>query len=99
MGIYCTPFVADLFLLSFSDNNPGDLIKASNFMSRYIDDLLNSDNHYFEHIVGQIYPTELQLNKTNSFGSKAPCLNLDLARTNGIVPSKLYDKWEYLNLG
>ena len=58
----------------------------------YIDGLVISDNHYFEHIVGQIYHTELLLNKANSFGSEALCLNLDLAITNGIVPSKLYDK-------
>ena len=27
--------------------------------SRYLDDLLNIDNPYFEQMVGQIYPTEL----------------------------------------
>ena len=29
----------------------------------YLYDLLNIDNPYFEQMVGQIYPTELQLNK------------------------------------
>ena len=29
----------------------------------YLDDLLNIDNPYFEQMVGQIYPTELQLKK------------------------------------
>ena len=32
----------------------------------YLDDLLNIDNPYFEQMVGQIYPTELQLNKAKS---------------------------------
>ena len=40
-----------------------DLVTYST--SRYLDDLLNIDNPYFEQIVGKIYPTELQLNKAN----------------------------------
>ena len=31
--------------------------------SRYLDDLLTFDNPYFEGMVNQIYPPELQLNK------------------------------------
>ena len=40
-------------------------------------------------MVGEIYPTELQLNKANS---AATFLALDLSITNGIVSSKIYDK-------
>ena len=47
-------------------DNQTDINEASNSTSRYLDDLLNIDNPYFEHMVGQIYPTELQLNKANS---------------------------------
>ena len=36
-------------------------------------------------MVGQIYPTELQLNTANSFDIEAPVLDLDLSITNGIV--------------
>ena len=50
-------------MLSLSDNNQTDIIEAFNSTSRYLDDLLNIDNPYFEETVGQIYPTELQLNK------------------------------------
>ena len=46
--------------------------------SRYLDDLLYIDNSYFEQMVSQIYPTELQLNKTNSSDTKAQFLDLDL---------------------
>ena len=61
MGTNC----ADLFLfcyeryfmLSLSDNNQTDIIEAFNSTSRYLDDLLNIDNPYFE--LCQIYPTEL----------------------------------------
>ena len=49
-----------------SENNQNDIIEAFNCTSRYLDDLLNIGNPYFEQMVGQIYPTELQLNKANS---------------------------------
>ena len=65
--------------------------------SGYLDDLLNIDNPYFEQMVGQIYPTELQLNKANSSDTEAPFLDLNLSITNGIVSSKIYDKWDDFN--
>ena len=48
-------------------------------------------------MVGQIYPTELQLNKTNSSDTEAPFLDLNLSITNGIVSSKIYDKRDNFN--
>ena len=74
-----------------------DIIEAFNSTSRYLDDLLNIDNPYFEQMVGQIYPTELQLNKANSSDTEAPFLDLNLPITNGIVSSKIYDKRDDLN--
>ena len=53
-------------MLSLSDNKQTDIIEAFNSTSRYLDDLLDIDNPYFEQMVGQIYPTELRLNKANS---------------------------------
>ena len=47
------------FMLSLSDNNQSDISEAFNSTSRYLDDLPNIDNPYFEQTVGQIYPTEL----------------------------------------
>ena len=64
--------------MSLSDNNQTDIIEAFNSTSRYLDDLLNIVNPYFEQMVGQIYPTELQLNKANSFNTQAPFLDLNL---------------------
>ena len=49
-------------------------------------------------MLGQPYPTELQLNKANSFDTEAPFLDLDLSVTNGIVSSKIYDKRDDFNL-
>ena len=54
-------------------------------------------NPYFEQIVGQIYPTELQLNKTNFSDTEASFLDLNLSITNGIVSSEIYDKRDYFN--
>ena len=101
----CAPLVADLFLfcyerefmLSLSDNNQTDINEAFNSTSRYLDDLFNIDNLYFEQMVNQIYPTELQLNKVNSSDTEAPFLDLNLSITNGIVSSKIYDKWDAFN--
>ena len=66
-------------------------------MLNKIDDLLNIDNPYFEQTLGQIYPTELQLNKANSSDTEAPFLDLNLSITNGIVSSKIYDKRDDFN--
>ena len=78
MGTNCAPLIADLFcyerdfMLSLSDDNQTDIIEAFNSTSRYLEDLLNTDNPYFEKMEGQIYPTELQLNKANSSDTEAP---------------------------
>ena len=74
MGTNCAPRVADLFLFCYerdfmkdlSSDNQADVIKALNSTSRYLDDLLHIDNAYFEGMVNQIYPSELQLNKANT---------------------------------
>ena len=73
MGSYCVPLVADLsllcnerdFILSLFDNNQADIVESFNSTSRYLDGLLNIDNPYFEQMVSQIYPTELQLIRQN----------------------------------
>ena len=67
MGTYCAPLVADLFLfcyerdfmMSLSDDTQADVIEAFKLTSRYLADLLNIDNPYFEGIDCQIYPAEL----------------------------------------
>ena len=62
MGTYCAPLVADLLLFyyerylmtSLSDDNQADIIWAFTSTSRYLDDLLNIDNPYFEGMVNKI---------------------------------------------
>ena len=100
MGTNCAPLVADLFLYcyerdfmdSLNHDNQADVIEAFNSTSRYLDDLLNIDNPYFEGMVKQIYPPELQLNKTNNTDTEAPFLDLHLSIASGFVSSKIYDK-------
>ena len=60
--------------------------------SSYLGDLLNIDNPYFEGMVSQIYPAELQLNKANTSNTEASFLDLHLSILDGFVSSKLYDK-------
>ena len=50
------------FIVSLSYNKDAEIIQAFKFTSRYLNDLLNIDNSYFEGMVGRIYPFELQLN-------------------------------------
>ena len=79
MGTNCAPLVADLFLFwyerdfmtSLSDVKQAEIIKAFKSTSRYLDDLLNIDNPYFEGMVNHIYPPELQLNKANTSDTEA----------------------------
>ena len=100
MGTNCAPLVADLFLFcyerdfmtSLSDVKQAEIIEAFKSTSRYLDDLLNIDNPYFEGMVNRIYPPELQLNKANTSDTEAPCLNLHLSISNRFISSKIYDK-------
>ena len=58
-------------MMSLSDDKQADVIDAFNTTSRYLDDILNINNVYFENMVSQIYPSELQLNKANASDTEA----------------------------
>ena len=49
-------------MMSLSDDKQADIIDAFNTTSRYLDDILNINNVYFDNMVSQICPSELQLN-------------------------------------
>ena len=63
MGTNCAPLVANLFLicyernimLSLSDDKQAGVIDAFNTTSRYLDDILNINNVYFDNMVSQIW--------------------------------------------
>ena len=81
--------------MSLSDDNQTDVIDAFNTTSRYLDDILNINNVYFDNMASQIYPSELQLHKANT---KAAFLDLHLSISNDIISTKIYDKRDDLSL-
>ena len=106
MGTNCAPLVADLFLfcyerdfmMSLSDDKQSDIIDSFNTTSRYLDDTLNINTIYFDNMVSQIYPSELQLNKANTSDTKAEFLDSHLSISNDIVATKIYDKRDDFDL-
>ena len=105
MGTNCAPLIADLFLfcyekefmLSLQANKQTDIINAFNETSRYLDDIFNMDNPYFENMISSIYPKELVLNKANKSDTSASFLDLDLSICNGVISTKIYDKRDDFN--
>ena len=100
MGTNCASLVADLFLfcyekdfmMSLSDDKQADVIDAFNTTSRYLDDILNINYVYFDNMVSQTYPSDLQLHKVNTSDTEAAFLDLHLSISNDIVSTKIYDK-------
>ena len=62
-----------------------------NTTSKYLGDILNINNVYFDNMVSQIYPSELQLNKANAFDTDATFLDLHLSISDDIVSTKIYN--------
>ena len=96
----CAPLVADLFLfsyerdfiLSLSEDTQSDVIEAFNSTSRYLADLLKTDNNFFDSMANRIYSLEIQLIKTNVSDTAASFLDLHSSISNGFVKIKIYDK-------
>ena len=90
MGTNCAHLVADLFLfcyergfmMSLSVDKQADIIDAFNTTPRYLDDILNINNVYFDTMVSQIYPSELQLNKSTTSDTEFAFLDLHLSISN-----------------
>ena len=87
-------------MMSLSVENQSEIIETFSSTSRYLDDLLNIDNTYFDGLISQIYPlppppphpAELQLNKANSSDTEAAFLDLHLSIVDGFVSCKIYNK-------
>ena len=78
-------------MMSLSDDKQADIIDALNTTSRYLDDILNIDNVYYDNMVSQIYPSELQLNKTNTSYTEATFLDLRYQFLMILLLSRLID--------
>ena len=106
MGTNCAHLVADLFLFCYerdfmtplSDVKQAEIIEAFKSTSRYLADLLNIDNLYFEGMVTRTDPHAMQLNKANISDTEAQFLDLHLSVLNGCVSSKIYDKRDDFDL-
>ena len=65
-GTNCAPLVDYLvlfcyekdFMLSLSEDSEFDVIEAFNSIPRYLDDLWNIDNNFFDSMVNRIYPCQ-----------------------------------------
>ena len=71
-------------MMSLSDDKQANVIAAFN--------TTNINNVYFDNMVSQIYPSELQRNKANASDTEAACLELHLSISNDIVSTTIYDK-------
>ena len=76
-------------MMSLSTENQSEIIEAFSSTSRYLDDLLTIDNTYFDGLISQIYPLELQLNTANSSDTEAAFLDLHLSIVVRFVSSKI----------
>ena len=74
--------------MSLSGDKQADIIYAFNATPRYSNAILNIDNVYFDTMVSQINPSELQLNKANTSDTEVAFLDLHLSISNDIVSTK-----------
>ena len=59
-----------------SYDKQADIIEALNTISRYLGDIFNINNIYFDNLVRKIYPAELQSNKANTSDTEASLFGL-----------------------
>ena len=63
-----------------------------NDTSRYLDDIFTIDNPEFEKDIPDIYPAELQLNKTNTSDKETSFLDLNIKVIGSDIHTSVYDK-------
>ena len=74
--------------LPLSKDTQSDVIEAFSSSCRYLNDLLNIDNNFFDSMFNRIYPLELHLNKANVSDTEALFLDLHLS----FVKTKIHDE-------
>ena len=100
MGINCAPLVADLFLfcyerdfiMALSDDKQADIIDALNTTPRYLDDILNIDNNYFDNMVRKYIIQSFNLVNFNTSDTEASFWDLHLFISNNIVSTSINHK-------
>ena len=58
-------------MTSLSEGKQSEVTEAVRSTSRYLDNLLNVDNNYFDSLINQIDPLELQFNTAKSSETEA----------------------------
>ena len=72
-------------MLSLLEDNQSDVIEAFSSTSRYLDDILNIENSFFDSMVNRIYHSELQLNKANGSDAEVSFLDLHLSISDTFI--------------
>ena len=100
VGTNCAPLVAGLFLfcyegdfmMALSDDRRADVVDAFDTTFGCLGGVLDVGDVCFDNIVGQIYPSGLQLNKANASDAAVAFLYLHLSVSNDVVSARIYDK-------
>ena len=69
-------------MMTLSDDKPVETIDAFHTTSRYLDDILNINNVYFDNMVRHINPSEPQLIKANTPDTEAAFFDVHLSISN-----------------
>ena len=83
-------------MTSLSDVKQAEIIEAFKSTSRYLYDLLNIDNPYFE-AWSIVFIRMNWRNRANTSDTEAPFLDLHLSISNGFVSSKIHDNHDDFN--
>ena len=91
-NIYLHQYEHDYYIYLYENNLKDDLAKMEHIY-RFQDDLLAlNDFGYLERVIGNIYPQEMVVNKTNISPCKSTFLDLTISIYRGKFLVKLYDK-------
>ena len=91
MGGNASPDIADLTLSMFEYKNSQIDRPFTEYIFRYVDDLLICNCNNFDHLVQTLYENKLKVEKTHE-GLKAEFLDLDIELKNGWLEFKVYNK-------
>ena len=83
------------FVVSLSDDRRADIVDAYNAASGYLDECLNIGGVCFDNMVGQVYPSGLQLgraDRADTYDTESAFLYLRVSISGEIVSSKICDK-------
>ena len=101
MGTNCAPLLADLFIYSYENEFPDNMIRSGhrrlarsfNLCYRYIDDLIVFNNKKLLDYLKEIYPSQVTGEKANKSDHLADYLDLTFVIDSGVkLSTRLYDK-------